>query len=102
MVAFKKVWDDVCGIITNKKLENVEIVEGFDSGFVLKVEENIHFITKQDFVDFWCGMVCENKIDKERVMNHGNSDKKIVYDILKQLPYINEKEETLKMSQNLC
>jgi hypothetical protein len=49
-------------------------------------------------VDFWCNMMCLNKIEKKQVLKEKDQDKKIVYEILKTLPYISEKEDRLELS----
>lgn len=99
MIAFKKIWDDVCNIVLSNKISNVNIVENFHNGFIVKDDTNTHFITKQDFVDFWCSMICLNKVDKKNVLNDKSSGKKVVYEILKLLPYINENEGSLEISK---
>ncbi|WP_446899551.1 hypothetical protein ACSVC9_06595 [Clostridium sp. LBM24168] len=99
MIAFKRIWDDVCNILSNEEIKDINIVENFNNGFLIKEGINTHFITKQDFVDFWCNMICLDKIDKEDVLKERNSEKKFVYEILKELPYINENGGSLKISE---
>ncbi|MBA5851895.1 hypothetical protein H2684_11400 [Clostridium sp. cel8] len=100
MIEFKKIWDDVCNIVSSGKMKNINVIENFHNGFVVKEKTNnsTHFITKQDFVDFWCNMMCLNKIEKKQVLKEKDQDKKIVYEILKTLPYISEKEDRLELS----
>ncbi|MCH3963917.1 MAG: hypothetical protein LKE46_06545 [Clostridium sp.] len=102
MIAFKKIWDDVCSVISNGEIKDIDIVENFKNGFVVKEGSDTHFLTKQDFVDFWCSLVCLNKIDEEEILKEEGSGKKLVYDILKRLPYINENEGSLKISEKCC
>lgn len=102
MIAFKKIWDDVCNLISNGEIKGIDIVENFKNGFVIKKGSDTHFITKQDFVDFWCSMICLDKIDREEVFKEKNLEKKFVYEILKKLPYINENEGSLKISEKCC
>lgn len=97
MVAFKKMWDDVSVILSNDEVKNIQIIEKYKSGFVVKDENDTHFVTKDDFVDFWCNMLCFNKVEKDQILNNGKSGLKYVYEIIKTLPYINEKEGILKL-----
>ncbi|AKN29777.1 hypothetical protein Ccar_02500 [Clostridium carboxidivorans P7] len=99
MVAFKTMWNDVCGSISNNKIEDIEILEEFKSGFVVKDKEDTHFVTKDDFVDFWCNMLCFNKVEKDSIIKEEKQKLKYVYEIVKTLPYINEKEGILRLSE---
>ncbi|MBP2031731.1 hypothetical protein J2Z42_000396 [Clostridium algifaecis] len=99
MIAFKKMWDDVCYTLSNNKIDDIDIIENFNNGFIIKDESNTHFVTKQDFVDFWCNIVCLDKVDKEDILKSKNSGKKYVYEILKTLPYIKENGGILKLSE---
>ncbi|AND85000.1 hypothetical protein GTH52_03885 [Clostridium tyrobutyricum] len=95
MIAFKKMWDDVCDSLSNNQIENIKVIENFKSGFVIKDNINTYFITKQDFVDIWCNIVCLNEIGIKE-----NLDKKYLYEyeILKTLPYIKENDGVLKLA----
>lgn len=99
MVAFKTMWNDVCGSISNSKIEDIEILEEFKSGFVVKDKEDTHFITKDDFVDFWCSMLCFNEVEKDSILKEGKQKLRYVYEIVKTLPYINEKEGILRLNE---
>lgn len=99
MVAFKKMWDDVNLILSNDGVKDFEIVEKFKSGFVVKDNNNTHFVTKDDFVDFWCNMLCFNKVEKEELTKEGKSKLKYVYEIIKNLPYVKECEDTLNLTE---
>jgi len=99
MIAFKKMWEDVSVILSNDEFKDIQIVEKFKSGFVVKDENNTHFVTKDDFVDFWCNMLCFNKVEKDQILNNEKSGLKYVYEIIKTLPYINEKEGILKFTE---
>jgi hypothetical protein len=99
MVAFKKMWDDVSRIISKENIQDVHIVEKFKSGFIVKDNEDTHFVTKDDFVDFWCNMLCFNKVNKEELTKGGKLKSKYVYEIIKTLPYIKENEGTLNLTE---
>ncbi|NMM63157.1 hypothetical protein HBE96_10700 [Clostridium sp. P21] len=99
MIAFKTMWNDVCGSVSNNKIKDVEILEEFKTGFVVKDEEDTHFITKDDFVDFWCNMLCFNEVEKDAILKEEKQKLKYVYEIVKTLPYINEKEGILRVSE---
>ncbi|MCT8977338.1 hypothetical protein N4T77_12075 [Clostridium sp. CX1] len=99
MVAFQKMWDDVNVILSKDEIKNIDIVEKFQSGFVVKDNDNTHFVTKDDFVDFWCNMLCYNEVEKGELLKGERSGLKYVYEIIKTLPYINENEGTLKITE---
>lgn len=99
MIAFKKMWDDVCSAVSNNELKNVNIVENFTSGFVVKDDKDTHFVTKDDFVDFWCNMLCFNEVDKEHILKAKSSGSKYVYEMVKTLPYVKENEGILKLTE---
>jgi hypothetical protein len=99
MVAFKKMWDDVSVILSNDEFKDIQIIEKYKSGFVVKDENKTHFVTKDDFVDFWCNMLCFNKVEKDQILNNEKSGLKYVYEIIKTLPYINENEGILKLTE---
>lgn len=99
MVAFQKMWDDVNIILARNEIKDINIVESFGTGFVVKDNDNTHFVTKDDFVDLWCNMICYNQIEKEKLLNSKKSGLKYVYEIIKTLPYIKENEGTLKIAE---
>jgi hypothetical protein len=99
MVAFKKMWDDVCTILANNEIKDIQIVENYNSGFVVKENENTYFVNKDDFVDFWCNMLFFNKVDEESFAQEGKSSFKYVYKIIKKLPYITESEGALNLTE---
>lgn len=99
MIAFKKMWEDVSDILSNDEFKDIQIVEKYKSGFVVKDENKTHFVTKDDFVDIWCSMLCCNQVEKDQILSAEKSGLKYVYEIIKTLPYINEKEGTLKLTE---
>lgn len=90
MIHFKTMWDDVCNILSHNEIENLEILENYKTGFIVKTEHGTEFITKDDFVDFWCHMLCFNKITEIDIDKNGRETKKCICDIVKNLPYIND------------
>lgn len=99
MVAFKKMWDDVCVILEGNKVEDLQIVENYNNGFVVRENEETHFVNKDDFVDLWCNMLCFNKVEKNHFMQEGKSSFKYVYEIIKTLPYVTESEGSLNLTE---
>lgn len=97
MIAFKKIWDDICEITSKNSIENLKIIENFDSGFVVEDDADIHFITKDDFIDFWCNMLYPDKVSKEEVLN--NSKSKYIYEIMRNLPYVCENNGIIKIAE---
>ncbi|MGH4121693.1 MAG: hypothetical protein ACREV6_01950 [Clostridium sp.] len=99
MVAFKKMWEDVRLILSNKEYSDVEILERFNCGFTVKERDNIIFITRDDFVDFWCKLLYYNELSLEQVLKEDKSKPKYIYTIIKQLPYISENSGVIKLIQ---
>ena len=99
MVAFKKMWDDVRLILSNEEYSDIEIVERFNCGFTVKERENIIFITRDDFVDFWCKLLYYNELSLEQVLEDDKSKLKYIYTIIKQLPYVSENSGVIKLLQ---
>lgn len=98
MIAFKKIWDDICEITSNNSInENVKIIENFDSGFVIQDNADVHFLTKDDFVDFWCNISCVDSASKDDLLS--NSKSKYIYEIMKNLPYICEHDGIIKIAE---
>ncbi|MCY6957670.1 MULTISPECIES: hypothetical protein [Clostridium] len=95
MVPFKKMWEDAFGIISKDEVEDIYIVEKYSTGFVIEEEGITKFITKDDFVDFWCRMLCFKEFSKE---DANKQDKfKYVYHVVKKLPYIKENSGVLQL-----
>ncbi|MGH4051091.1 MAG: hypothetical protein ACREVX_07020 [Clostridium sp.] len=99
MVAFKKMWDDVRLILSNEEYEDIQILEKFKFGFTVKESENIIFITRDDFVDFWCKLLYYNELSLEQVLQEDKSKLKYIYTIIKKLPYISENSGVIKLLQ---
>lgn len=97
MVAFKQMWVDVCSILNNEQSFGMEVVETFNSGFTIKEQESTTFITRDDFVDFWCKLLYFNEISVEQIYREGTDKQKYIYEIVKNLPYVNENEGTLTL-----
>ena len=99
MVAFKRMWEDVGAILSNKEYSDVEILERFNCGFTVKEREAIIFITRDDFVDFWCKLLYYNELSLEQVLKDNKSKSKYIYTIVKQLPYVSENFGVIKLIQ---
>lgn len=99
MVAFKQMWEDVRLILSNKEYSDIEISERFNCGFTVKEQDNIVFITRDDFVDFWCKLLYYNELSLEQVLKDDKSKPKYIYTIIKQLPYISENAGVIKLVQ---
>ncbi|SHI86479.1 hypothetical protein SAMN02745163_00886 [Clostridium cavendishii DSM 21758] len=91
MVAFNKMWKDI-----NEIMDHSEAHGNFDKKqgvFLIKEGEDIVFLTKDDFIDFWSNMLLRDKVDKKSL---NNKNKLLyVYDLVKKLPYVNEKDQVL-------
>ena len=97
MIAFKKMWDDVQLILSNGEYSDIEIVERFNCGFTVKENDNIIFITRDDFVDFWCKLLYYNELTLEQILKDDKLKQKYIYIIIKQLPYISESSGVIKL-----
>lgn len=98
MLAFNKMWDDVCEMLSRSELKNVNVAENYEAGFVVKEDGVAEFISKEDFVDVWCRMLYFNEISQEDAVNGSNSHYKYVYNVIRQLPYICENCGILKIA----
>ncbi|MCB2292456.1 hypothetical protein LGK95_02735 [Clostridium algoriphilum] len=99
MVAFKKMWDDVLLILSNENNSDKDILEKFTCGFTVKERDDIIFITRDDFVDFWCKLVYYTELSLEDILEDNKLKPKYVYNILKQLPYVSESSGVVKLLQ---
>jgi len=99
LVAFKKMWEDVGLIISKEECSDVKILEKFNYGFTVKELGNTIFITRYDFVDFWCKLLYYNELSLEQVLKEDKSKLKYIYTIIKQLPYISESCGVIKLIQ---
>lgn len=97
MIAFKKMWEDVYQLLSKDDLIDINVTERLKSGFVYKKQEESTFITKEDFVDFWCNLLYFNEIDHKAIFDDGDVKKIVIYDIIKKLPYVSEEKSKLKL-----
>ncbi|GAA0179211.1 hypothetical protein SH2C18_21200 [Clostridium sediminicola] len=96
MVSFKKMWDDVWGMITNGSIQSLDVVKEFNYGIIINDNEgNQKFITKDDFRDFWCKMLFFNEVSRAQSLNEEKQG--YVYEVIKQLPYITENSNILTL-----
>lgn len=99
MIAFKTMWNDVTSMLSENKLDGIEITENFKTGFIVNDNGNSTFITRDDFVDFWCRMLCNKQISESEIKSDEKSKMQYVYDVVKKLPYVRESEGTLKLME---
>lgn len=99
MVHFKKMWDDVCNILINDEIDDLEILETFNTGFIVKGNDEAEFITKDDFVDFWCHMLCFKKVTEMEIEENGKNRHKYICDIVKNLPYIDDSNGVITLTE---
>ncbi|MGH4139828.1 hypothetical protein [Clostridium sp.] len=99
MIPFKKMWEDVRRILADEDYPNVEILEKFNCGFTVKERGNVIFITRDDFVDFWCKLLYYNELSLEQVLKDDKLKPKYIYNIIKELPYISENSGVIKLMQ---
>ncbi|KEI04626.1 hypothetical protein IRP63_09535 [Clostridium botulinum] len=95
MVPFKRVWEDAIRMVSKDEIKDINIVETYKGGFVVEENKDTEFINKDDFVYFWSKMICNNEVLKEEVSS--GRKLKYVYEIVKNLPYISENANGLKL-----
>lgn len=95
MIPFKKMWEDALTMVLQDEVQNVYIIEKYKGGFVVEEEGNTEFINKEDFVDFWCRMLCFSEFSKEEAIKQGKL--KYVYEVIKNLPYVKESANVLRL-----
>ncbi|MDP4143068.1 MAG: hypothetical protein Q8936_01110 [Bacillota bacterium] len=99
MVAFNEMWNDVSKIIKKGEVNDIYIVECFKSGFTVQTNEETEFVTKEDFVDFWCRMLYYNEVSKKQIMKEKTSKAKYIYSLISQLPYVTENSGVLRVNR---
>jgi len=97
MITFKQMWDDVQLILSNEGPLDIEILERFNCGFTVKEQDNVIFITKDDFVDFWCKLMYYNEVSLEQVLKQDKIKLKYICTIIKKLPYVSESSGVIKL-----
>lgn len=95
MIPFKKMWEDALSMISKDEITNIYITEKYRSGFVVEEEGITEFINKDDFIEFWCKMLCFKEFSKEDALQQGKL--KYVYEVIKKLPYVNERSNVLRL-----
>ena len=97
MIAFKKMWEDVSAILSQGSVTGLHITEQFKSGFIVSENESTTFITREDFVDFWCLMLYFNEIDLNKLNKDGDTKRMYIYEVVKNLPYVYQEKSILKL-----
>lgn len=96
MVSFTRMWDDVFTMIDENETDDMQIVEKFKSGIIVQNKEEKEFITKDDFIDFWCKLLYYNELSIEKMIKN-NFKLEYIYSLINKLPYISESEGILKL-----
>ena len=99
MVAFKKMWDDVLLILSNENYSGINVLERFNCGFTVKEANDVTFVTRDDFVDFWCRLLYYTELSLDDIMGDKKLKSKYIYTIIKQLPYVSESSGVVKLVQ---
>jgi len=97
MVTFKKMWDDVLLLLSNEEYVDINILERSNCGFAVQDSDNITFITKDDFSNFWCNLLYYKELSLEQVLGNDKLIPKYIYTIIKQLPYISESSSVIQL-----
>jgi hypothetical protein len=96
MIAFSKMWDDVFKMVEENGCNGVKIVEKFKSGYIVLIEDSKEFITKEDFVNFWCRLLYYNEVETDNIKKCGEKAE-YVYKFIKNLPYVSENSGIIKL-----
>jgi|ERR1035437_7875376 hypothetical protein len=99
MITFKKMWDDVLLMLSNEEYVDINILERSNYGFAVKDNDNITFITKDDFSNFWCKLLYYKELSLEQGLGNDKLILKYIYTIIKQLPYISENSSVMQLIQ---
>ncbi|MCB2295722.1 hypothetical protein LGK95_19795 [Clostridium algoriphilum] len=99
MITFKKMWDDVLLLLSNEEYVDINILEKSNYGFAVEDSDNITFITKDDFSNFWCKLLYYKKLSLEQSLGNEKLIPKYIYNIIKQLPYISESSSVMQLIQ---
>jgi hypothetical protein len=100
MVAFEKMWGDVGELLRCAgALDNMHMLEGRSGVFAVDVDGDTEFITKEDFVDFWCRMLYYHQVSKEQILADERGKLRYVYEIVKTLPYVKEVSGVLTLEE---
>lgn len=97
MISFKRVWEDSLTMIYKDEVKELNIVETYKGGFVVKENEDMEFINKDDFIYLWSKMICNNNILEDNVLV--DEKNRCIYQVLKRLPYISESTTGLKIME---
>jgi len=97
LVSFKKMWEDVSRILSEEKFSELDIIQKFRSGFIVKENESTTLVTRDDFVDFWCILLYSNEVDYKKLEINGDSKQIFIYEVTKKLPYVREEQSILKL-----
>ncbi|MCB2296043.1 hypothetical protein LGK95_21575 [Clostridium algoriphilum] len=99
MITFKKMWDDVLLLLSNEEYVDINILERSNYGFAVEDSDNITFITKDDFSNFWCKLLYYKKLSLEQSLGNEKLIPQYIYNIIKQLPYISESSSVMQLIQ---
>lgn len=96
LVSFKKMWTDVKEILAQGEID-VDIMEKYSCGFTVRENDTTTFVTRDDFVDFWCKLLYHNEIAADEIVDDSTCKQKYIYKIIKRLPYIYENSGILRI-----
>ncbi|KGK87543.1 hypothetical protein [Clostridium sp. HMP27] len=97
MISFKTMWEDVSGLITREEIDDIEIIEKYKDGFVVRHSEGNCFVNKNDFIDVWCNILYFKEMPKNQIFNGPRESFKYVYAVMKNLPYIKDNAEVIRL-----
>lgn len=95
VIPFQKMWEDALSMISKEEIKDMNIVETYKGGFIVEEGDITEFVNKDDFVYFWCKMLCCKEFPREEAIN--DHKLKYVYKVIKKLPYVDESSNRLKL-----
>lgn len=97
MVAFKRMWEDVNSLVKKGSFSGVRNIKTYVGGFIIKNEEEAMFLDSQDFIDFWSEMLIYKELDISSMQNNKNHNFSLIYKLVRELPYIEERKGKLTL-----
>lgn len=95
MISFKEMWSDINSEIDSNCNKGFKIKKKFETGFIIDEEGENVFLTKDDFVNFWCWFLYLKEININEIVNNKNGKYKYILNLMKELPYTKIENEKL-------
>ena len=84
MISFKNLWEEVNKFLSEDKFSEFNITQKLRRGFIVKQDDYVTFVTRDDFVDFWCNMLYSNGNDLKEGEKFENPKQVFIYKVMKK------------------